>query len=70
MEAGKPERSFTQEESLRHQEHATMNACVLSSPLAQFHRNEQKEIARAKMHITLEWDRLQVDLQYTLFSHE
>jgi hypothetical protein len=22
------------------------------------------------MHITLEWDRLQVDLQYTLFSHE
>jgi hypothetical protein len=42
-----------------------MNAWVLSNPLAQFHRNEQKAIARAKKHTFLEWDRFQVDLQYT-----
>jgi hypothetical protein len=43
----------------------TMNAWVLSNPLAQFHRNEQEAIAKAKKHTFLEWDRLQVDLQYT-----
>jgi len=42
-----------------------MNARVLNNPLAQFCHNEQKVIARAKRHAFLEWDRLQVDLQYT-----
>jgi hypothetical protein len=65
MEPSKPRRPFTWEESLKHQEHVAMNACVLSSPLAQFRHNEQKAIVRAKRHITLEWDRLQVDLHYT-----
>jgi hypothetical protein len=43
-----------------------MNAWVLSNPLARFHRNEQKAIAKARSHALLKWDRLQVDLQYTL----
>jgi hypothetical protein len=47
------------------QDHAAMNAWVLSNLLAQFCHNEQKVIARAKRHAFLEWDRLQVDLQYT-----
>jgi hypothetical protein len=42
-----------------------MNAWVLSNPLARFHRDEQKAIAKAKRHAFLEWDRLQVDWQYT-----
>jgi hypothetical protein len=42
-----------------------MNMHVLSNPLGWFHRNEKKVIGRARRHATLEWDRLQVDLQYT-----
>jgi hypothetical protein len=38
---------------------------VLSNLLAQFHCNEQKVIVKAKRHALLEWDGLQVDLQYT-----
>jgi len=52
--------------SLEAQDHATMNACILSNLLAWFRCNEQKAIARVRKHVTLEWDRLQVDLQYTL----
>jgi hypothetical protein len=52
--------------SLEAQDHATMNACILSNLLAWFRCNEQKAIAKVRKHITLEWDRLQVDLQYTL----
>ncbi len=43
-----------------------MNAWVLSNLLAQFCHNEQKVIAKAKRRAFLKWDRLQVDLQYTL----
>jgi hypothetical protein len=43
-----------------------MNACVLNNLLAQFRGNEQKAIVKAKKHTTLEWDTLQVDLQYIL----
>jgi hypothetical protein len=43
----------------------SMNAQVLNNPLAQFWHNEQKVIVKAKRHTFLEWDRLQVDLQYT-----
>jgi hypothetical protein len=42
-----------------------MNAQVLSNPLVWFHHNEQKVITKAKRHALLEWDKLQVDLQYT-----
>jgi hypothetical protein len=42
-----------------------MNVWVLSNPLAQFHRNEQKAIVKARNHAFLKWDRLEVDLQYT-----
>ncbi len=42
-----------------------MNAWVLSNPLARFHRNEQKVIAKARRYTLLKWDRLQVYLQYT-----
>ncbi len=42
-----------------------MNAWVLSNLLVRFHCNEQKVIVKAKRHAILEWDRLQVDLQYT-----
>jgi hypothetical protein len=48
------------------QDHTTMNARVLSNPLTWFCCNEQKAIIRAKRHAFLEWDRLHVDLQYTL----
>jgi hypothetical protein len=47
------------------QNQVAMNALVLSNPLAQFCHNKQKAIARAKRHALLEWDMLQVDLQYT-----
>jgi hypothetical protein len=43
-----------------------MNAQVLNNPLAQFHCNEHKIIAKAGKHATLEWDKFQGDLQYTL----
>ncbi len=65
MEPGKLERPSTWEEGLKHQNHTTMNVHILNNLLAQFCRNEKKEIARAKKHVTLEWDKLQVDLQYT-----
>jgi hypothetical protein len=65
MELNMPRCPFTWEEGPRHQKHTTMNVWVLSNPLAQFHCNEYKAITRSKRHITLEWDRLQVDLQYT-----
>jgi hypothetical protein len=42
-----------------------MNARVLSNILACFRYNEQKAIARDRRHAFLEWDRLQVDLQFT-----
>jgi hypothetical protein len=40
MEAGKLGCPSTQEEGLKHQDHATMNVQVLSNPLAQFWCNE------------------------------
>jgi hypothetical protein len=43
-----------------------MNARVLSNPFTWFHHNGQKVIAKARRHTFLEWDRLEVDLQYTL----
>jgi hypothetical protein len=42
-----------------------INERVLNNLLVWFRRNEQKAIARAKRHALLEWDMLQVDLQYT-----
>jgi len=42
-----------------------MNAWVLSNLLVGFRRNEQKAIARVWRHAFLEWDRLQLDFQYT-----
>jgi len=42
-----------------------MNMHVLSNPLAWFHCNEKKVIGKVRRHTTLEWDRFQVDLQYT-----
>jgi hypothetical protein len=65
MELGKPECPSTWEEGLKHQDHTTMNVHILNNLLAQFCHNENKEIARARRHVTLEWDKLQVDLQYT-----
>jgi hypothetical protein len=69
MQLSKLGHPFTQEEGPKHQKHITMNVHVLSNLLAQFHHNEQREIARAKRHITLELDRLQIDLQYTPEVH-
>jgi hypothetical protein len=65
MESSKPKCPSTWEQGPKVQDHMTMNARVLNNPLAQFHRNEQKVIARVKRHAFLEWDRLWVDLQYT-----
>jgi hypothetical protein len=62
MELSKLEHPSTWEQGLKVQGHAAMNAHVLSNPLAQFCRNEQKVIAKARKHITLEWDKLQGDL--------
>jgi hypothetical protein len=55
----------TREEGPKHQDHATMNAWVLNNLLARFCNNEQNVIVRAKRHINLEWDRLQVVLWNT-----
>jgi hypothetical protein len=38
---------------------------ILNNLLVWFHRNEHKATARAKRRTLLEWDTLQVDLQYT-----
>jgi hypothetical protein len=55
----------TRKEGPKHHDYTTMNKQVLSNPLAQFRRNEQKASARARKHTNLGWDRLQVYLQYT-----
>jgi hypothetical protein len=65
MESSKRRHPFTQEHGPKVQDHAVMNAWVLNNLLAWFRRNEQKVIARARRHTLLEWDMLQVDLQYT-----
>ncbi len=57
MESSKPECPSTWELGPKVQDHVAMNSWVLSKHVAQFHYNEQKAIARAKRHITLEWDR-------------
>ncbi len=62
MELGKPKHPSTQEEGPRHQDHVAMNVWVLSNLLVWFHCNEQKAITKARRHINLKWDRLQVDL--------
>jgi hypothetical protein len=64
VELGKLRCPSIRKQGPRVQVHTLMNARVLNNPLAQFHCNEQKVIARAKRHTFLEWDRLQVDLQY------
>ncbi len=51
---------------MEQENHVTMNVQVLSNPLARFCHNEQKVITRGRRHANLEWDRLQVALQYTL----
>jgi len=65
MELGKLRCTFIWEEGLKHQDRVVMNVQVLNNPLAQFCHNEHKVIVRAKRHTNLEWDNLQVDLQYT-----
>jgi hypothetical protein len=47
------------------QNHMAMSARVLNNPLARFCHNEQKAIVRAKRQAFMEWDKLQVHLQYT-----
>jgi hypothetical protein len=66
MELDQPRHSYTWEQDPSVQDHAAMNMWVLNNPLAQFCHNEPKAIVRAKRHAFLEWDRLQVYLQYTL----
>jgi hypothetical protein len=66
MELGKPRHPSPWEQGSRVQDHATMNARVLNNLFTRFRRNEQKVIVRTKRHTFLEWDRLQVYLQYTL----
>ncbi len=67
MEAGKlAECPSIWVQGLKVQDHTIMNVQVLRNFLAQFYCNEPKVIARARRHITLEWDRLKGDLQYTL----
>jgi hypothetical protein len=65
MELGTPRCPFIQEQVPRVQDHTIMNACVFNNLLAWFRHNEQKDIVKVKRHAFLEWDRLQVDLQYT-----
>ncbi len=65
MELSKRRHPSTQEHGPKVQDHAAMNARVLNNLLAWFRRNEQKAIARVRRHTLLEWDMLQVDLQYT-----
>jgi len=63
IESSKPRRPFIREQGSKAQDHVVMNARVLNNPLA---HSKQKAITRVKKHTLLEWDRLQVDLQYTL----
>jgi len=55
----------TWKEGLKAQDHTTMNTQVLNNPLTQVHHNEQNVITRVRRHAFMEWDRLQVYLQYT-----
>jgi hypothetical protein len=65
MEPSKPKCPSTLEHGMMVQNYVAMNTRVLNNILAQFHHNEKKAIARAKRHLFLEWDSLQVHLQYT-----
>jgi hypothetical protein len=65
MEPCKPRCPSAKKQGSKVQDQAIINAQVLNNPLAWFHCNEQKAIVKAKRHAFLEWDRLQVDLQYT-----
>ncbi len=58
MELNKPEHPSIWEQNLRVQDHVAMNVQILNNLLAQFHRNEQKAIAKVKRRATLEWDTL------------
>ncbi len=58
MEWGKPGRPSTCELGPKVQDHVVMNMWVLSNFLDGLHHNEQKAFAKARRHITLEWDRL------------
>ncbi len=42
-----------------------MNVRVLNNPLTRVHHNERKAIIKVRRHVFLEWDKLQVYLQYT-----
>ncbi len=64
MESSKPKHPSTRKESPRHQNHMAMNARVLNNLLAQFRHNEEG-YCQGRKHALFEWDRLQVDLQYT-----
>jgi hypothetical protein len=65
MGLSKPKHPSIQEHGPRVQDHMAMNAWVLNNLLAWSCHNEQKAIARTRRHALLEWDMLQVDLQYT-----
>ncbi len=65
MESGKLGCPSIRKEGPRRQDHMTINAWVLSNPLAWFRHNDQKAIAKAKRHANLKWNRIQVYLQYT-----
>ncbi len=66
MESSKYGRPYIWGQGSRVQDHVTMNAWVLNNLMAWFHCNEQKVIIRPMKHTTLEWNKFQGDLQYTL----
>jgi len=57
MELGKPKHPSIREQGPKIQDHTTMNAQVLSNPLAQLCCNEQNVIAKVGNHATLQWDK-------------
>ncbi len=65
MELGKPKHPSSRKHGPRVQDHTSMNVWILNNLLIWFRHNEKNVIARARRHALLEWDILQVDLQYT-----
>jgi hypothetical protein len=58
---GKPKHPSTWQKGSCRQDHASMNARVLTNPFFRFWHNEHKAIAWAKVHATCKLDQLQND---------
>lgn len=58
---GKSNCSFKRHKRLKHQDHASMNACVLNNSFAKLCPNKQKVINQVKRQTTCKWGQFKSD---------